>query len=233
MRKSSKKSTDTDKSGMTLVLFSGGRDSSSVAVKLAMSGYNIRLYTYQAGLSELAGPAGDSAPDIRHKELISMFPNQIEEQRIIEGSTYLIRKLAIEKTNKEHVVYPIALALAVHSNAVCYCLKNNISRIASGYSGYQSTKSQYIEQRSDFIQLTKEFLKSYNISYLTPVIERTEPEVKDILERHNISSNSLENKSIFGGIDFNKERALEFWKSSVPICREFIRNTSDFKDNNY
>jgi hypothetical protein len=138
---------------------------------------------------------------------------------------YLIRKLAIEKTNSEHVVYPIALALAVHTNAICYCLKNNIRIIASGYSGYQSVTDKYIEQRNDFVALTKKFLKEYGILYLTPVIKKSESEVKDILEQHNISSNSLENKSVFGGIAFDKEKAMGFWKFSIPICKGFVKNT--------
>src|SRR3989344_4544604 len=207
-----------------LVLFSGCRDSSSVAVQLAMLDYKVKLFTYQAGLPELTGLLGDSAPDIRHKELVKKFPEHIDEKRIIESNSYLIRKLAIEKTNKEHVVYPIALALAVHSNAICYCLKNNIGRIASGYSGYQSKKDKYIEQRSDFVLLTKEFLEDYKISYLTPVIDKSELEVKDVLERHCISSNSLENKSMFGGVDFDMDKALEFWRSSITICKEFIKS---------
>jgi len=207
-----------------LVLFSGGRDSSSAAVLLAKMGYKLKLFTCQAGPSELMGPLGDSAPDIRHKELIKVFPQSIDGQRIISDDSYLIRKLAIEKTNNEHVVYPLALALAVHSNAICYCLKNNIKIMASGYSDYQAKNDKYIEQRGDFVILTKKFLGDYNISYLTPVIEKSEPEVKDILERHSISSNSLEEKSIFGGIAFDKEKALEFWQSSIPICKEFIKN---------
>jgi predicted subunit of tRNA(5-methylaminomethyl-2-thiouridylate) methyltransferase len=49
-----------NKAKEVLVLFSGGRDSSSVAVLLAMAGYKVKMYTYQAGLSELTGLRGDS-----------------------------------------------------------------------------------------------------------------------------------------------------------------------------
>ncbi len=206
-----------------LVLFSGGKDSSSAAVLLAKRGYKVKLFTCEDG-SELIGPLGDSAPDIRHKELIKAFPKNIDKQRIIKNDSYLIRKLAIEKTNIEHVVYPIALALSSHSTAICYCLKNNIKTIASGYSGYQAKEDKYIEQQNNFVNLTRKFLKDYNILYLTPVIENSETEIKNILEQHGISSNSLENKSIFGGIPFDKEKALEFWQSSIPICKKFIKN---------
>lgn len=207
-----------------LVLFSGGKDSSAVAVLLAQKGYKVKLFTCEDG-KELMGPLGDSAPDIRHKELIKAFPKNIDKKRIIKNDSYLIRKLAIEKTNIEHVVYPIALALSAHSTAISYCLKNNIKIIASGYSGYQAKEDKYIEQRKDFVNLTKKFLKNYNISYLTPVTENSETEIKDILEQHGISSNSLENKTIFGGIPFDKRKALKFWESSILICKKFIKNT--------
>ncbi len=121
-----------------LVLYSGGKDSSATAVLLARMGYQVKLFTCESSSSELRGPLGDSAPDIRHKELIDVFPQNIDGKRIIQNFSYLIRKLAIEKTNIEHVVYPLALALAVHTEAICYCLKNDISVIATGYSGYQA-----------------------------------------------------------------------------------------------
>ncbi|MHB0978163.1 MAG: 7-cyano-7-deazaguanine synthase [Minisyncoccota bacterium] len=208
-----------------LVLFSGGRDSSAAAVELAKQGYMVRLYTCQNG-SELCGPQGDSAPDIRHKELVKAFPDNIEAVRIIEDKSYLIRKLGIEKTNVEYVIYPLVLALATHSFAVRYCHNHKIKIMASGYSGHQSKKeNKYIEQRNDFVNLTKKLLKEYGISYLTPVINKTELEVKDILEQHGISSNSLEIKSIFGGIPYDIKKSLGFWEASLPICKDFIKSS--------
>jgi len=133
-----------------------------------------------------------------------------------------VRKLAIEKTNETHVVYPIALALAVHVDAILYCMKRDIKHIACGYSGYQATRDIYIEQREDFLLLMKEFVGEYGIEYHTPVIKKTKHEVMDILERHGVSSNSLENKSIFGGISFNVEHALSYRNRSLPICKGHI-----------
>lgn len=205
-----------------LVLFSGGRDSSSATIEMAKAGYLVKLFTYQGGLPELIGPRGDSAPDIRHKELLTVFPKQIDPERIIAGNLYLVRKLAIERTNSAHVVYPIALALTVHSSAILYCLENNIHNIACGYSGYQAKEDRYIEQRKDFLERMRMFLKEYDIEYHTPIIEKSKQEVMDTLEQRGISSNSLENKSIFGGIMFDADRAPKYWDESLPICREYI-----------
>lgn len=207
----------------TLVLFSGGRDSSATAIEMTRYGFNVNLFTYQAGLPELTGEQGDSAPNIRHKELFNTFPGLINRNRIIEGDTYLIRKLAIEKTNETHVVYPIALALAVHTQAIIYCLENGIKNIACGYSGYQAIEDRYIEQRDDFFQLMKSFLNDYDIEYYAPVIKKSKNEIIDILERNGVSSNSLENKSLFGAIPFDVTKAHDFWNESLPICRDYIK----------
>lgn len=212
---------------VALMLFSGGRDSSSAAIEMVRAGYAVKLFTYQAGLSELVGPRGDSAPDIRHRELLKVFPHDIAVERIIIGNTYLIRKLAIEKTNTTHVVYPIALALAVHTSAILYCLENGIHNIVCGYSGYQAKEDRYIEQRDDFLKLTKEFLGEYGITYHSPVAQMSKKDVMDILEQYGVSSNSLENKSIFGGIPFEVDKALEFWNASLPVCKEYISHTQE------
>jgi hypothetical protein len=137
---------------------------------------------------------------------------------------YLIRKLAIEKTNKEHVVYPIALILAVYCEAIQYCLKNDIKIIACGYSAYQAKEDRYIEQSNHFVSLTKDFLKDYGIILETPVIKNKQEEIMDILEKYDISSNSLENKSVFGGIWFNTKHADEYWKSSILICKKYLED---------
>jgi len=205
-----------------LVTFSGGRDSSSVAVEMAKQGYFVTLYTYQAGMPELTGFLGDSAPDIRHKELLKAFPRSIDEHRVIEGSLYLVRKLAIEKTNSAHVVYPIALALAFHCGAILYCLKHGIKDLACGYSGYQAKEDRYIEQRDDFFNLMKDFVAEYGISYHAPAITKSKQEVIDTLEACGVSSNSMENKSVFGGIDFDVTYAEQYWNESLPFCREYI-----------
>ena len=211
------------KTKTAIVLFSGGKDSSATTVQLAVDGYKVRLFTCSAGPIELSGPHGDSAADIRVKEILKAFPKSIDKQRVRYDDSYLIRKLGIERTNKEHVVYPLVLALTTHTAAICYCLKNEINTIASGYSGYQGVKENYIEQHQDYIELTKKFLEGYGISYLTPVVEKSEPEIKDLLEKYGISSNSLEEKTIFSGIDFDKTKALKFWTASLPFCEKFIK----------
>lgn len=205
-----------------LVLFSGGRDSSSVAVEMVRAGYKVKLFTYQ--MKELVGPHGDSAPDIRHMELMNTFPQHIDEKRVIVKNLYLIKKLAIDKTNITHVVYPIAATLAIHSNAILYCLENDIHDIASGYSGYQAKLDRYIEQRSNFFKLMKNFLKEYDIKYHAPIIEKSKEEVIDILEQCGVSSNSLESKSIFIGGPFELDKVLGYWNESLPICRDYIKN---------
>src|SRR3989344_2542941 len=207
-----------------LVLFSGGKDSSATVVEMVRAGYGVTLFTFQLGRSELIGPNGDSAPDIRHLELIRVFPQHIGAQRVILGNNYLIRKLAIEKTNSTHVVYPLAITLVFLSDAILYCLKNDIHDIACGYSAYQAKEDRYIEQRDDFIDHQRTFLKEYCIALHTPVVKKTKQEIMEILDHFGISSNSLESKAMFGAIPFDMSKTVKFWNDSIPICREYIKN---------
>jgi len=204
-----------------LVLFSGGRDSSAAAVEMIRAGYKVKLFTYSE-FPGIVGPNGDSPSSIRYKELLNSFPTQIDPDRVIRINAYLVRKLAIEKTNKTHVVYPIALALAIHVDAILYCLQNNIHHIASGNSGYQAKEERYIEQQSNFCELTKNFLAEYGITYHTPIAKKSKEEIVDILDQCCVSSNSLEGKSVFGAIPFEVDKALGFWEESIPMCREYI-----------
>jgi len=213
-----------DSSKKILVLFSGGKDSSATVVEIIRAGYKPILFTFQLGKAELMGSNGDSAPDIRHLELIKAFPQCVDSQRVILGNNYLIRKLAIEKTNSTHVVYPLAITLVFLSDAILYCLKNDIHDIACGYSAYQAKEDRYIEQRDDFIDHQRTFLKEYGIALHTPVVKKTKQEIMDILDQCGVSSNSLESKAMLGGVPFNIEKSLEFWNESIPICKEYIKS---------
>jgi 7-cyano-7-deazaguanine synthase in queuosine biosynthesis len=209
-----------------LVLFSGGKDSSAATIEMIRAGYSVVLFTHHIGQTELCGPNGDSAPDIRFNELHTMFPTHIDAKREIRKSAYLIRKLALEKTNKTHVVYPLALALAVDAEAIIYCLEHGIQDVACGYSAYQATEDRYIEQSEIFWKLSKSFFAELGITYHAPVIDKSEQEIMDILDRNNISSNSLENKSLFNGIEFDMTKTVDFWNESLPICRDYIKSRS-------
>ena len=205
-----------------LVLYSGGRDSSATALEMARSGYDVTLFTYSDGTPELTGRNGDSAPEIRHQELMLAYPDVIREERVKRGNVYLLKKLALEKTNSTHVVYPLVLILNVVADAILYCLQNNISHIACGYSGYKGREERYVEQNQQFYDLMKQFIAEYNIEYVAPILNSSKEEVVHILEKHGVSTNSLENRSPFSGIPFEKDKALAFWEESLPICREYI-----------
>jgi 7-cyano-7-deazaguanine synthase in queuosine biosynthesis len=205
-----------------LVLYSGGRDSSATALEMARTGYDVTLFTYSDGNQELIGKHGDSAPDIRHAELMRVFPESIREERVRRGNVYLLRKLALEKTNKTHVVYPIVLILNVVADAILYCLQNDIQYIACGYSGYQGKEDRYIEQRKDYYELMKQFVGEYGITFLAPIIDCSKEDIVNILEKQGVSTNSLEDRSAFSGIPFDVDKALAFWNESIPICRDYI-----------
>lgn len=213
-----------------VILYSGGRDSSAATIEMVRKGYFIKAFTLQ--LVELTGLKGDSAPDIRYQELKKVFTPQINENRFICKNLYLIKKLAIDRTNSTEVVYPIAVTLAIHVEALLYCINNNIKDIASGYSGYQAKIDRYIEQRNDFYEKMKSFLKEYGVTYHAPIKDKSKEETIEILDMCGISSNSLESKSIFIGGPFNIDKVDIFWEESLQICREYINYKKSFPKNN-
>ena len=203
------------------VAFSGGRDSSVAIIVAILKGYIVLPITLQVGAPELTGQRGDSAPEIRLQELRKKFPGKILERVIIENP-HIIRIIALEKINKEHVVFPLALSLAVHTHAAVYCLNNGIEILFNGHAAYQGKKENYLEQSDHFNKLMKEFLVEFGVDVEIPLADYLEHQVKEMLERHGISSNSLENKSIFGGLDFEPGKAQEYWDGAISICREYI-----------
>ena len=205
-----------------LVLYSGGKDSSATALEMARLGYYVTLFTFDDGTPEITGPHGDSAPGIRHQELMRAFPHKIDPLRVFKGNTYLLRKLALEKTNATHVVYPLALILNVVSDAILYCLEHGVKHIACGYTGYQGKEDRYIEQRGDFYLAMQSFVSEYGIEFHAPFINAEKKTICNTLEMYNVSANSLESKYIFSGIPFEVTKALDFWNESFPICRDYI-----------
>jgi 7-cyano-7-deazaguanine synthase in queuosine biosynthesis len=212
-----------------LILYSGGRDSSAAIVEMIREGYLIKAFTLQ--LIELTGPNGDSAPDIRYQEIKKAFPEQVDADRFICKNLYLIKKLAIDRTNTTEIIYPLAAALAIHVEALLYCLNNKIENICSGYSGYQANIDRYVEQRSDFFEKMKSFLNEYGVNYHAPIKDKTKDETIEILDMCGISSNSLESKSIFIGGPFDINKVNIFWEESLAICREYINYKQSFPKN--
>ncbi len=203
------------------ILFSGGRDSSLAACIYALKGYKVHLLSFLSGIgikSEIS--------DYRFEELKILFPNNIDK-RIFIPTFGLFRHVAILNIEDDFARYKFNLILvgeklAMHASAVVYCLKNNITLLADGTSGYQESMP---EQMPEAIKEFQEFSSEYGIDYVTPIRGfLSENEVKYTLMEIGISTKSLEGISIFAE-SFSKPQPdilKAYIKEKLPLCRQFI-----------
>lgn len=67
------------------------------------------------------------------------------------------------------------------------------------------------------------------VRYHAPTINKSKQEIMDILDRCGISSNSLENKAVWGGIPFEVDEAAEYWEKCLPVCRDYIKSMRELR----
>lgn len=204
------------------VLFSGGRDSSLAACLLAQKGVLVHLITLFNG----AAVKGDIS-DYRYEELRSAFPCNIVA-RVTLPSYSLFRRVALADIEGDFAKYKKNLilvgdAVASHTEVIIYCLRNGISTMASGFTKHES---HYPEQLPKVVELFREFVSEYGISYLTPVFDyESVNQVKYRLFDFGISTKSLEGTSLFSNTYSQPtlDVVLKYTKDKLLICREYIR----------
>lgn len=203
------------------VLFSGGRDSSLAASKLALLGCNVHLITCANGTGfrpELV--------QFRVDELRQRFPERIATHAVL--STFgIFRRIAIADIEQDFRRYGTNLILlgdklAIHSAATVYCLEHGIAFLADGSTQYESDLA---EQFPEALGLFREFERFYTIEYLTPVAHYSSlDEVKYELLDLGISTKSLESVPLFGD-SFTKPSSdivVDYINRKMPICHEYI-----------
>jgi 7-cyano-7-deazaguanine synthase in queuosine biosynthesis len=207
--------------GEVVVLFSGGRDSSLTTCLLAKDGATVHM------LSTFNGAVVQTdIVEIRYSEIKLLFGEQIVNRTVIP-SYGLFRKVALKDIEQDFKTYhynliPLGDAIATHTIAVIYCLRNNIKTVASGYTSYQSS---FPEQFPEAIELTRNFLAEYGISYLTPVLGYgSVDEVKYRLFDFGISTKSYEGVSLFADTFSTPtpEVVTGYIKSKLELCRQYI-----------
>lgn len=203
------------------VLFSGGRDSSLATCLLAKSGNKLHLVTTFNG-AVIKGELSN----YRYDELKSIFPDNILK-RVIIPSFSLFRRIALVDIEEDFSKYkknliPVGDAITSHAEAIVYCLKNNVSIIASGYTRYESN---YPEQIPEAINLMHKFLGEYNLKYITPVLDYDSlDKVKYRLFDFGVSTKSLEGTSLFSDTYSTPEPEIvaEYISNKLGICHEYI-----------
>lgn len=205
----------------SLVLFSGGRDSSLAACLLASRGSRIHLLTCDNGVS-----IGADISEYRYSELRKVLGDNIVDRHVV-STMGLFRRIALANIEADFAKYQknlivLGSQLATHTEAIVHCLTHSIGRVASGFTSYQQS---FAEQMPDAISALRQYLAEYDLEYETPVYEYdNSDDVKFRLLDFGVSTKSLEAVSIFADTftEPTSEQVVEYIADKLPICREYI-----------
>ncbi|NQT26656.1 DUF523 domain-containing protein [candidate division KSB1 bacterium] len=206
-----------------LVLFSGGRDSSVVAGLLAQKNFDLDLLIFDNGASSKI-----DLIEYRINELKENFP--LSKIKVtFENCSSLLKDIAlihIEDDIKKYGYNLICMGckLAMLSQAVCYCIDNKINLIATGFVAYEN---EWPEQMPDVLPLLETMLKKYSIKFINPIyFVESKVEIKKILSKMGLSTNSLEPTCLFGDTAAlpDPNTVVNYVNDKLILCYNYIEN---------
>lgn len=206
-----------------LVMFTGGRDSTLVAVKLMLQNIPVHLFTASSGCS-------------LHREILTHRVNELRNRfgelvvtHHIEDISGSFRTLAIETIeedilkDKKNLVL-LGEKIAIHAHIINYCHRNNINIINDGITEYQK---EFPEQRLVAKEYFVDFISQYGIAYESPIYEfaKSQDDVKYRLLQAGISTKSLEGLSVFADsfTPASDEVIMNYLQRKEHKCRDIIQ----------
>lgn len=215
-----KDSVVTNENKKVAVLFSGGNDCSLVALKYLKNNYKVDLLHFCHGAN-----ISNNLHRIRFEELERIASERVNLIEISHKGMF--RKLAlqdIEEDFEKHKTSMICLGcrLAMHVDAIIYCLKNDISVVADGSVKYQS---DFPEQDSESLKVFRQLYSQYGINYETILADvSSAKEVKYELLDNGISIQSLEDTCLFSNTfsKASKKEILSYLDRKIPIAQQYL-----------
>lgn len=200
-----------------VVLFSGGADSTSVAVHYLKNGYHAHLITFDNGAQRWL-----SLSKYKGKSIEMQFPESCVYGLL--DCTKLFRELAIRNLEEDVRRYGNLVCcgckLAMLAEAILYCKKNGIAEIADGFKKEQD---YYPEQTPEYMDMADEFARRHGISYRHPLYE-TGDEVPDEPEDGEyIPVPPMQASCLFGENPITDRQFIEAYvRSKLPAMRKYI-----------
>jgi hypothetical protein len=178
----------------SLLLFTGGRDSTAAFLEMRRTRYSPQLFT---GLSPLTKDAG--LRNLRIRELTDIFgpSSMLTYERPLDGALYelVLRTLVPDVLQFRRQFILLGEYIVLLLVAIMYAKEFDIGLIASGAVRYQ----QHLpEQHPKLLDLWRRFGRRAGIEVVFPIEEWDEERVKETLRCYGLSTKSLESLHIFG-----------------------------------
>jgi len=199
------------------ILFSGGVDSTATAIYYLKQGYETHLLTFDNGAEKWLELAGYKADWIKKR-----FPKLCSWELL--DSTNLFHELAIrpleQDVKKFGVLVCCGCKLAMLCEAIIYCKRNGIARLADGF---QRQQDYYPEQTPDYMTPADRFAFRYGIKYLHPFWEHPELKQAQITLGGAVPPTPIQPYCIFGcNPILDKKSIRPYVRSKLTAMREYV-----------
>jgi len=202
-----------------LVLFSGGRDSSAAAVCCLREGYRTHLVTFDNGAERGLDNSRRKA-DLIKKRFGKMCSWKLMSSRV------LFHAVAVKNLEDDVKKYGNLLCcgckLAMLSEAIIYCRKNNINRIADGF---EKGQTYYPEQTPAYMDAADAFAGKFGITYSHPVYRLSARKIKEIAVKAGISAAPLQAECLFGLNRVHNKNIKKYMLEKLPAAGRYIGKT--------
>lgn len=199
----------------TILMFSGGRDSTIAAIRLNKMNVPIKLVTITSKHLE-----GIDRVHMRLKELAKFLPRTTPWLNVEQPD-----ELLTDMSFYDQTCLPCHHAYIVVSAAIAKTI--NASQMAFGYTSYQN---EWPEQTPLAVARLEHTLKQYGIELILPVydIVSREQAIKELIES-GLSSESLEQKCLrqISNVALSEERLIQqvsLWEKAINSSMSALVN---------
>lgn len=203
------------------VLFSGGIDCSLAVLQLRKEGYYVDLLHFEHGAS-----ISNGLHKIRYKEIEQVVGE--ENVQLTEMSHRgLFRRLSLANIEEDFRRYNTSLIclgcrMAMHTETIIYCLRNDIKMAADGSVEYQN---DFPEQSKVSLDFFEKLYAHYGIEYKTVLSDvNNKKEVKYRLLDNGISIQSMEDTCLFSDTfsEASNDKISDFLHKKLDMCYKYI-----------
>jgi 7-cyano-7-deazaguanine synthase in queuosine biosynthesis len=200
-------------------LFSGGLDSTAVAVQFLQEGVGVNMLTFYNGAQKWLDLAQTKATHI-----IKSFPGLTSWE--VRDCTFLFHELAIRtietdiKTSGNLVC--CACKLAMLTEAILYCKQAGISRIADGF---KKAQVYYPEQTPEYMDATSRFALEYQVDYVHPIWDRANVDLEDIALSGNVPTSPMQPYCLFERNRVTDRSFISaFVEAKIALARTYLQD---------